>query len=180
MSHRDSFAWCALLGCCRHPGESIRWPEYQSSHADDFLRVASEMRHGVEDGPEAAAFETLNSANAGELFCVNFREHACCFLDNFMKSMLQLVSGNGPLFLKLGGAVANIRDAADTGDNPLPNIAAQMENQVANAVELGSSAMPDLIVRKLIQTMIHAIECTRHFLGCFGPDEASQFVCRHD
>ena len=66
---------------------------------------------------------------------------------------------------ELGGAVAIGGRLLDGGDNPLPDVAAEMKDQVADGVHLWARPPPDLVVGKLIDAMFDALRGSAQRFG---------------
>ena len=68
----------------------------------------------------------------------------------------QLRNRDTPARVKFCIAVANVRVASHTRNDPLPHVAAQVQHQVADGVFVLSAARPDLLYGELVQAGLNA------------------------
>src|SRR5262249_21182088 len=66
----------------------------------------------------------------------------------------QLVTGDRPAHGELAGAVAHVRHAADARDDPLPEVAAEVQQEVADRVHRVVRTPPDLGVVQLADAVL--------------------------
>src|SRR5262249_42098647 len=132
--------------------------QLQPSHVDDLLRVTPKMRNTVEDRSHPSHVETLNATDFRKLPGIDTKQNSLRFLDDVFKPAYQLFFRDRPTFRKLGRTIANIGCAADAGHDPLPQVAAQVQDQVADAVETRLRPPPHLLVIQLTQAVLDAIQ----------------------
>ena len=80
------------------------------------------------------------------------------FRDNAFEAMHQLLLRDGSAFGKLGRTITNVCGTADARDDPLPQVTAQVQDQVADAIEMWLRTTPYLVVAQLTQTVRNSIE----------------------
>ena len=124
-----------MLWRCGGPGEFVRIAQLQPGHVDDLLRVAPEVRNAVEDRRHSGHAEALDATGFCKLPGVNAGQHPLRFINDGFEAAHQLVLLHRTSFGELGGTIAIVGCPADAGHNPLSQIAAQVQDQVADAVE---------------------------------------------
>ena len=94
------------------------------------------MRNAVEDRRHPGHVEALDASDFCKLPGIDTSQDVLRLLDDGFEPAQQLLVRDRPTFGKLGRTIANVRSTADAGHNPLPQIAAQVQDQVADAVEI--------------------------------------------
>src|SRR5262249_60803307 len=105
--------------------------------------------------PRASHVETLNAAAFRKLPATDACQHPLRFLDDEFKPVHQLLFRKRTTFSKLGGTITNVRCPAEAGHDPLPQGAAQMQDQVADAVKTRLEGPTHLPARPLTQPRDH-------------------------
>lgn len=147
-----------LFGGRGDPEKFVLVTKHLARQANDFLGVAFEMADAVEDRGEDAGVVALHAARFEQLLgCRKTLDDACRAVDGLTKTFEQCRARNGISMRELGGAVAIRRRLFDRRDNPLPDIAAKMKDQVADRVHLRARPPPDLVVGKLIDAVFDAL-----------------------
>src|SRR5262249_5458266 len=91
-------------------------------------------------------------------------QDALRLLDDGFEPADQLLFRDRPGFGKLGRTIPYVRRTAETGHDPLPHVATQMQDQVADAVEARPGLQPHLLVVQLAEAVSDG-PAIRHSMG---------------
>jgi hypothetical protein len=141
--------------------------------------MPAEMRNAIEDGRQSGDIKALDAPCLQQLASGQVAEHLLGLAHHGIKLPQQLVLGDAATFGKLRVSLANIDRTAHAGNDPLTHIAAQMEKQVADAIERRLGARPDLLVVQLVQTVFDSALGAGQFVAGLRSDGGCQFIGSH-
>jgi len=101
----------------------------QPGHVDYLLRVASDVWNAVEDRSQPDHVESLDAPSLQKLPGLPGQNRPGLVHHGFQLAH-QLALGDWATLGELGGSVSTIRCTAQAGDDPLPHVAAQVQEQV--------------------------------------------------
>ena len=108
----------------------------------------------VEDGVEKSDVVALDLATLQETRGVEGAEGGFDFRQRGAEQCQQVVTGNRVTLCEFCVAIALVRLPADSADDPLARVAAEVQDQVADAVRFFIRTPPDLLVRQLLKTAL--------------------------
>src|SRR5262245_17484116 len=129
--------WRALFRRCRRPGESIGVAQLQARDVDNLLRVPIEMGHAIKDGAQHRFVKPLDAARFEELSVRDLGEHGIGLAHHCLEAANQLRLGDRSALGEFLRPIPRIRSFRGPGNNPLPQVPAQMENDIGYAVHGG-------------------------------------------
>src|SRR5262249_53452164 len=138
-----------------------------------------EMRNTVEDRRQSSDIKALDAPGLQKLTGCLSTQHRPCLGYHRLQSAHQFVFRDRPPFGKLGRTMAPIGSTTQAGHDPLPQIAAQVQDQVADAIETRLGAPPQLLVTQLTKAVPDAIQGAIQLVRRRGPNGNSQFVGSH-
>src|SRR5687767_10090665 len=122
---------------------------------EDYLaRVRREVFDGVEDRGEQSHVEPLHAPWFEERRGVEPRERLVGLGDRRAKLRQQLFAREPPALVELAVALAQVFAPARAADYPLPQVAFEVEEEVADAVRALARAPPDLLVGQSLKTAL--------------------------
>lgn len=89
---------------------------------------------------------------------------------------IRSVLGIGPLG-ELCGSVSRCRLAADAGDDPLPEIPAQVKHEVADGIHRFGRPPPDLLIGQLLQAVLDLLVSLRQFVSGLARQNLGDLFC---
>src|SRR5256885_10495215 len=110
------------------------------------------MFDDVKDGLKRRHVATLYLSRLKQTRRFKTRERLVHFIQRPLELRQQLCARDHFARLKFQLPLATIRRAADAAHNPLPRVARQMTQQIADAVRLFARAPPSLLVSQTLQT----------------------------
>ncbi len=143
-----------FLGGRRHPIKIVFVSQLQTSHVDDFLRVPVEVRQAVEDGREDGFVEPLNPPPFGELDVGRVLEDLLNLVDCLSQPTKEFGLWNHITLGEFLWSVAGVGPLGHSVDDPLFDIAAQVQNDVGDAIHVLSRSPPNLFVGQLVDAML--------------------------
>jgi hypothetical protein len=123
---------------------------------DDLPRVLGKMLHHVVDSVQDRKIVFLNGDALNQPVRTDSRENVLGVLNRLVKALRQLLLGHTALGGELLITHARIGCAADSGNNPLPHVAAQVEHQISDGVFALRAPRPDLVLVETLQTLLNA------------------------
>ena len=118
---------------------------------DDLTGVHAEMLDDVIDGFEDGDLITLNLAACRKVVGFDLTEHLSRRLQYRPKPVQQLRFWQHPAFVEFLLAAPLERTLADAADDPLGDVAAQVQNEIANAVRSLVRSPPEISIGEPLQ-----------------------------
>src|SRR5438105_1923220 len=114
----------------------------QLGDEDDLTEMQREVLDDVIDCVEHRDLSTLNAARRGQVRGGKACEHRVRLIQYALEVAEEHIGGCTVLRGELAGAVSCTRDAANAGHDPLPDVAGEVEEQIADTVRLLVRAPP--------------------------------------
>ncbi len=154
-----------MLGALGDEVELVTVAELLAGHVDDFLDMAAKVGDGTEQGSRDVGVEALDAAAFDKLFGGKAGEDSFGFGHSFLELGKNFGFGAAAVVGEFQRAVTDVFSAADAGDDPLADVAGEMEHQVGDAVHFRSGDVgrgwrlngwppPDLVVGELVNTVL--------------------------
>jgi hypothetical protein len=110
--------------------------------------VHREVFDDMHDRRERRHFKSLNRELIQQSFMIEVVQRLIGFAKRFAQASQQFVPWNHVALGKLSVAIAAINGTAKTDNNPLPDVPAEVQEQISNAVRGWICAPPNLFVRE--------------------------------
>ena len=117
---------------------------------DYLLGMSSKVRHRIEDGLQAGHVKALDAPLTHQVRGRRFCQGIVSIGDDFNQATNQLRLRNRATFRKLIGTLTYILLAADPCHDPLPKVAAKVQDQIADAVDRLGLTLPNLLLGQLL------------------------------
>src|SRR5205823_3917129 len=115
----------------------------------------------------------------GELSSIETLEYLHRVIDDLFELIQQVALRDRSALGEFGRAITDVGCAADPSHNPLPQVAGQMQNEIADAIQAGSRTLPHLLIGQLTGAMSNPIQSAIQFICRRGANRDGQFVGRH-
>ena len=137
---------------------------------NDLAGVLREVFHHVVHGGNARHLIFLNRVFARESRGIERGDDSGRFFDGASKMREKVLSGMAGARSELLVTFSQIRRAAETRDDPLPNVAGEVQREIANRIFVFAAAGPDLVLREASEAGFDSRrELAQRFHGSFGP-----------
>ena len=138
------------------PVVSQVFPGHKLCRVDDLACVAGEMFHGAVDGFQHRHVVALHGEWLREALRRERSDHAGGFIHDGAQAPGQTGRRDAAARCELRIALADIRLPTHRADDPLPDITAQMQHQVADRIFIFRAACPNLLRAKAAQAILDA------------------------
>ena len=124
--------------------------------ANSLPRVHGEVLHHVVDGLQHRYAVALHDQRRYQPLGRERRDHGGCRVHGFAQVGAELRRGGAAARREFAVAVARVRQAADAADDPLTQVAAQVQHQVADGIFVLPATRPHLLRRELAKARLYA------------------------
>ena len=113
---------------------------------NDLGRMLRKMLDHVEHGRDAACFIALDVPDAEELFAGEVLDDDDGFVDGRVKTCRQRGAGFAAACIELEMPDSFVFSAAESGDDPLADVAGEMHGKIGRGILRFGAAHPDLVI----------------------------------
>src|SRR6516162_8492822 len=130
--------------------------------------MPTEMGQGIEDGRKDCFFEALNPTNLQEPVIRDTCQYSIHFKGSLIQPAYQFFFRDWTALREFEGAIAGIRCAADAGTNPLFQVAAQVQEDIGDAVLRLVGSPPNLAVVQLLEAVFDPLHADGKAMAAGG------------
>lgn len=112
------------------------------------------MSNDLVDGVQYGHVPILRPGPLREPFMRQGGDNSLCLGHRIGEMLVQFSRSQAALLIELCVANAYVCRSANTVNNPLPHIAAEMQYQIAHGILVSTMALPDLLVTQLVETRL--------------------------
>src|SRR5262245_35073688 len=125
---------CSLLYVSRHKLKAVAIARELPSDVDNLMRMPDEVTDRIPDGCEHVSIEPLNSPRLEQLCQIQLSQGGVGLRDGILELGQQVSLRKRPAIREFERPVSHVARSADTVNDPLAHIAAQVQDNVLNTV----------------------------------------------